>query len=386
MHYPDLWGKGLLFLSLLWFLWFINMCVRVIFAPILPLIEDEFAVTHARASGIFMFQAVGYGLSMFFSGFFAGRLGYKRTIVVSLCLSGFFFLAVPFVKTFSLLYLLSLILGISIGMYMPSAIPLITEYFAEKDWGKSIAIHDSGAAVSICSIPLIAILLLQFMEWRGIFSVFGVAFLVSAAVFQFSCKEVKMIHSSKRAFGDLAKNPSLWLMAILFTFVSGANLGIYSIVPLYLTKELSLDIDYANLILFFSRLGGIMVAIVAGFMVDRVDLRKVLFFLVLLSGALTIMMALASTRSVGVVLFFQAVFVSGFYPVGLVSIARMFGREMRSMATGLILTAAIVFGVGLIPYLLGVSGDLAGFRFGILILGILVSLTSFISLALRTLK
>jgi MFS transporter, NNP family, nitrate/nitrite transporter len=379
-------GKALSFLLLLWFLWFANMCVRVIFSPLLPLIEDEFAVSHARASSVFMFQAVGYGLSMFFSGFFAGRIGYKRTIVVSLCVSSLLFLLIPFVKVFSLLYLFNFILGISIGMYLPSAIPLITECFAEKDWGKSIAIHDSGASVSIFSVPLIAVVCLHFMEWRGIFTVFGFVFLACAAVFQLTCGEVKIAHSPKRAFGNLVRVPSLWLMAALFTFASGANLGIYAIVPLYLTKELSLDIGYANTILGISRLGGIGVAVLAGFLVDRINLKKVMFAVMFPTGALTVLLGVASVEHVSIFLFLQAIFVTGFFPVGLVCIAKMFDRETRSMATGLILTVAIIFGVGVIPYLLGLSGDIAGFRFGIVILGVLVCMSSFLAFSLKALR
>ena len=159
-------GRGLSFLFLLWFLWFINMSVRVIFSPILPLIEDEFMITHARASSIFVFLAIGYGISMFFSGIFGGRLGHKRSIVVSLIVSAVFFFLIPCIKAFPVLYLFSLVLGLSIGMYLPSAIPLITEHFAEKDWGKTIAIHDSGASVGIFGVPLITLFLLQFFKWR----------------------------------------------------------------------------------------------------------------------------------------------------------------------------------------------------------------------------
>ena len=383
MRYPDLRGRALAFLSLFWFLWFVNMCVRVVFSPILPLIEDEFVITHARASSVFVFQAVGYGVSMFFSGFFAGRLGYKRTIVTSLVISSVTFFLVPLAKVFSVLYFFSLILGISVGMYLPSAIPLITEYFAEKNWGKSIAIHDSGAPVSIFAIPLIVLFILQFFKWRGIFIVFGVVFLVAAIVFQLACREVKIEQPGKRAFGALVKVPSLWIMGALFTFASGANLGIYSIVPLYLTKELSLDIGYANTILGISRLGGIGVAVLTGFLVDKINLKRVIFVLMCVTGILTVLMGAASVRHIGIFLFLQAILVTGFFPVGLVSIARMFSREMRSMATGLILTFAIVFGVGIIPYLLGVSGDLISFRFGIVILGITVSLSSFLAFFLK---
>ena len=154
---------------------------------------------------------------------------------------------------------------------------------------------------------------------EGIFVVFGVAFLVSAIVFQTVCEEVKIVQSPRRALGDLVKRPSLWIIGILFTFASGANLGIYSIVPLFLTKELSLSIGYANTILGISRLGGIAVAVLAGFLVDRINLRNMLFVLMGISGLLTVLLGISPVRHVGIFLFMQAVLVTGFFSCGLLS-------------------------------------------------------------------
>ena len=67
-HHLELKGRGLLFLSLLWFLWFNNIYARAVFSPILPLLEDEFVISHAQASSVFVFQSVGYGISLFFAG------------------------------------------------------------------------------------------------------------------------------------------------------------------------------------------------------------------------------------------------------------------------------------------------------------------------------
>jgi MFS family permease len=82
----------------------------------------------------------------------------------------------------------------------------------------------------------------------------------------------------------------------------------------------------------------------------------------------------------------QAFFVTAFFPVGLVALAKTFNREMRSLATGIILALAIAFGGGIIPYLLGVSGDLYSFRLGITILGIFVGLSSTLIFHLKELE
>ncbi|OPY76554.1 MAG: putative transporter [Syntrophorhabdus sp. PtaU1.Bin050] len=375
-RYHDLKGKGFYFILFFWFLWFMNFNVRTIFSPIMPLLEDEFSVNHARAGGVFIFQSVGYGLSLFFSGFFCGRIGYRRSIIMSLITSSVLCFSISFIREFPLLYLLSLIFGMSTGVYLPSAIPLITEYFSEKTWGKSIAIHDSAASISIFSAPFIALSFLQFVQWRGILAVFGGIFALAALALYFVSDELKMPGARKVVIGDLIRTRALWIMAILWIFAAGANLGVYFIVPLYLTKELSLPIEYANAVFGISRLGGVAVAISVGFLVDRFSLRKIMCLILLATGILTIFVAEGSVRFIGLFLFLQASFVTGFFPVGLVCISRMFGRETRGMATGLILTVGVTFGWGIIPYLLGLSGDSLSFRFGILFLGLTVIASS----------
>jgi NNP family nitrate/nitrite transporter-like MFS transporter len=378
-RYNNIKGRALLFLLFLWFLWFINMGVRVVFSPILPLIEDEFLVTHAQASGLFVFQAIGYAVSMLFAGFYSARFGYKKSIAVSLGISCLLFFLIPFVKVFSFLYAFSFLLGIAIGIYLPSALPLITEYFAERHWGKCIAIHDTGASFAIFSMPFLALFFLHFFNWRGIFQLFAFIFLITIGIFCLVTDEVRIKHSERAAFGDLIKTKSLWVMEILFTFAAGANLGLYSVIPLYLTKELPFSIQYANTLLGVSRLGAIAVSVLAGFLIDRLNLPKTLFVSLLVAGIFTILMGLASPGYVAVFLCIQTFVITAFFPAGLVLTAKMFSREKRSMATGLILALSIILGGGVIPYLLGLSADHISFRFGIVILGILVCLSSLLT-------
>ena len=175
-------------------------------------------------------------------------------------------------------------------------------------------------------------------------------------------------------------------MAIIWICGMGANLGIYSIVPLYLTKELHVTIGYANTVLGISRLGSVGVAVACGFLIDRFDLRKVMFLVMIITSVFIVLMGLAPAKYIGIILFLQASFVTGFFPVGLVAIAKTFNREMRSLATGIILAVSNIFGSGITPYLLGISGDLYSFRLGITVLGIFVGLASTLVFRLKELE
>ena len=385
-RHRELRGTGLLFIAFFWLLWFMNFGVRTVFAPILPLIEDEFGISHAKAGGVFMFQSIGYGISLILSGVFCSRLGYKKSIAISIVMSALVYLLIPFAKTISVLYAFSLLLGLSIGLYLPSAIPLITECFAEKDWGKAIAIHDSGSSINIFSMPFMALFLLPLTGWRGIFVVFAVLFLACALVLPFAVDEVKVGYSYRKVLADTMRMKSLWILSILWVLAAGAILGVYYMFPLYLTKELSMSIDHANTVVGVSRIGMVIVSIIAGFIIDKINLQKTLFLIMLITGILTIILGLVSGWLIGVLLFLQAVSIIGFFPVGLVCIARIFSRERRSMATGIILTISTVFGSGVIPYLFGLSGDHLSFRFGFVLLGLAVTGFSFLPFSLKEIR
>jgi MFS family permease len=375
-RYSGLRGKALLFLLFLWCLWFLNFSARTIFTPILPLLEDEFVVTHARASSIFVFQSVGYAVALLTVGFLSGRLGYKRSIFLSLSASAIILLLIPLTRQFYWLYLFSFALGFTTGLYIPSVIPLITENYPEKVWGRAISIHDTAASASTFAVPFLVLFILHFLPWRGLFYVMAVAFLAAAIAFLFVCEELKVELDRDSIASGILRNRTIWFMAVLWTFAAGANLGVYYIMPLYLTKELSLDIGHANTVFGFSRLGAIAMALSAGFMVDRFRLQRIMFAMLALTGILTIILPLVGIRHLAILLFLQASVAAGFFPVSLVAIPRLFPRELRGMATGIVITFGIVFGCGVIPYLLGVAGDLVSFKAGILTLGILTLLSS----------
>ena len=271
--FMSLRGRAFLFLLFLTSLWFLNFVGRTLFAPVLPIIEDEFLITHAKASSIFIFQSVGYAISIFFSGLLSGRVGYKKSIAASLILSALVFFLIPFSRSFTVLYGFSFVIGVATGVYMPAVIPLITRYYDERLWGRSIGIHDSAASIAVCGTPLIALFLLKFFPWRGMFAVVGVVFVIAAVSFYLLCEELKVGKIDRAAFGAFITGRSLWLLSIVWVFAASTSLGVYSVIPLYLTKELHMDMAYANTIFGFSRLGGFAVAVGSGYLTSRFSLR-----------------------------------------------------------------------------------------------------------------
>jgi NNP family nitrate/nitrite transporter-like MFS transporter len=176
---------------------------------------------------------------------------------------------------------------------------------------------------------------------------------------------------------DFFKRRTIWIMGFLWIFASGSGLGIYSILPLYLIKERGIDFDLANTLFGISRVGGIFISILTGFLVDRYGYRTILRLSLITTGLSTIALSLASTLPlILTTLLFQATLSLTFFPAGLATISKLTPLSERSMAIGVTLSIGVIFGMGGTPLILGLIADHFNFQVGILWVGILTTISS----------
>jgi len=381
--YATIRGKGLAFLLLLWSLWFLIMAVRTILGPILPFIEDEFVITHAKSTSLVALLALGQAATLFFSGLFAGKLGYKRSILLCFAVSVVVFLLIPLTRTFSQVAVLFFVLGLATGVYFPCLVPVVTAHFSPSVWGRALAIQDTGASLAAFGVPLLTVLLARFLSWEQFYYVIAAAYTVSGTLFLLFSKEVRVEKALKSYLGGLLKRKDLWILAIIWTSATGAFMAVYQVTPLYLTKELPFTKTYANTLFGFSRLGGVAFGPIMGVIVDRFDVKRSMFLVLLATGASTMLLGQPNLTVVQVGLFLQGAAIMGFFATGLMAMSRMFKMEERSVAAGFSSTVSGVFGASLLPYLFGLSGDYISFKFAMVVFGALVVLSSGLVFALR---
>ena len=163
-----------------------------------------------------------------------------------------------------------------------------------------------------------------------------------------------------------------WLIAIVWTLAVIDCNGIYNILPLYLVKERGMDPEFANKIFGVSRIGGLFIVILVGFVLDRFRIKGIMLVTLLLTGATTMCLAFTQTLwLLAVVLFLQATFSVLFFPVGLVTISKLTSLSERSVFTGLLMGITGVIGNGLAPFLLGMVAEMWNFQLGIFFAGVL---------------
>ena len=371
-------------LFVFWALWFLAFSTRTLFSPLLPVIEDELAISHTLAGSLFTFLSFGYTITLFISGLLCLRIGYKRTIVVGFAILILSFFLLNYATNYFSLILILFFIGLGAGVYVPSVTPLITETFSRRHWGKVIAFHESAAAFSVLCIPLLVSISLRFFQWRTLFVILSGVCLVVVLIFSAITPEPRVQEQTKARLSHIILRRDFWVMTILWTFASMASNGVYSVTPLFLVKEKGMDMALANEIFGYSRIGVLFVTVLMGFLLDRYGVKKILLFVIVTTGLSTAGVAIADNDTLLVtMLFFQATLSGAFFPVGIVTMSVLTTTQERSIFAGGALAIGTMFGLGITPLALGAVADIWSFRVGILVVGILVTLCSFSLKGLR---
>jgi NNP family nitrate/nitrite transporter-like MFS transporter len=94
----DTFHAQLLPLFLIASIFLLNFTSRIVFAPLLPKIENNLRLTHGDAGSLFLFLSMGYFISLLGSGHISSRINHNKTIAVSAISVGTALLAVSFSK------------------------------------------------------------------------------------------------------------------------------------------------------------------------------------------------------------------------------------------------------------------------------------------------
>jgi len=375
----------LLPLAIFWSLWFLNYSSRTVFSPLLPLIEENYLLSHGQASGLFISLSMGYGVSLLVAGRFSSAWGCKRIVAASCVGIGFVFILLQWADRYLVFQGVFFLLGLAAGSYSPAMIPIIAETYDSRHWGKVLGIYDTAASSCVFVVPLLVTFGLHFLSWRNILLVPAIAALLLPVVFWKVAIEPKPAASFQggRTFA-LFKKRAVWVLGLLWMAASASYAGLYSILPLFLINERGLVFDHANTLIGVSRAGGLLFSIASGFLVDRYGYRRLIIFSLLSTGLSTIVLGLAPNLTVLVIgLILQGTLSNVFFPAALAAIPHLNPPSDRSAATGIIFFFAVIFGNGISPFVLGVTADYLSFQIGIIGLGILISLSP---LVLRLLK
>ena len=236
----------ILLLFVFWSLWYLNFSTRIVLSPLLPLIEDDFAIGHASAGSLFFFLSAGYTTALLIAGLLAYRVGYKRSIISSSILLIASLFSLNYAETYSSFAAVLFFVGLGSGIYLPSAIPLITSVFGPNNWGKAIAFHETAASFSIFTIPLLTAFALRFFHRRTFFVILSGAGLMVMILFWRFTPSPRPLEEKGARVSSILHRKDFWVMSVLWAFAGMSSMGIYNVIPLFLVKKKGMLLETAK--------------------------------------------------------------------------------------------------------------------------------------------
>jgi NNP family nitrate/nitrite transporter-like MFS transporter len=371
-------------------LFLMTFLARFIFPPLLPAMaaDPSIAINPSQAGSLFLVGALGSLLGSFVAGFVSGRFNHRGAILISMFGLALSLVGAYFADSVWALRAVFFVMGICFGIHLPSSVATITATVRKEDWGKALSIQQLGPPLGLVASPLLAVLLLKWFSWNttllwiaGLCALLGLVFMLfTGGVGAFPGDP------PNRAFaGPVLGTRSFWVMIFLFALGMGAQVGVYTMLPLYLTSEREMEAGAANTLLGLANIAPLVTVFVAGWITSRIGERRMIGFSLLLTGIVTVLVGLLSGVALKVCVVLMAALAVCFFPPAFAALSRIVQPTYRSLATAFCTPTAFLLGGGLLPLVLGYVGQAASFSLGIVVIGGLIVVGSAATPLLRLL-
>lgn len=361
----------LCFLALAFWLGFL---ARIIMGPLMVPITRDLAASNTEAGGFVLLVGLGATVGLLSSGFISRFLTHRLTIALALLGMGTGALFSGAADTLVAFQTSLFAMGAGAGVYLPSAVSVITSLTRRADWGKALSVHEAAPNVAFIVAPLFAEFMVETHDWRSAFTVLGAASLAAGVIFALRGpgRGERGEAPSPSLLADILRRPVFWIMSLLFGLAVGATIGPYTMLPLYLVEERGMSREAANLLLSVSRVSGAFMSFVGGMCADRFGPRRTILVYLALAGLFTVLLGVTEGVWLTAAVLLQPLVSTTFFPAGFSMISRAMPFQARGVAVGFITPMGALIGSGAIPLGLGWCGDHIGFGAGFVMQGALM--------------
>ncbi len=348
------------FLTLMSFVSLVNILARVIYSPITPFICNEMKLSHIETGNIFLVLALGFAITLFASQYLSAMFSHKFTVIFSVITSGLAIMLTAHTEAFEQFRLAIFTVGISSGLFVPSAVALIRENVPSYHLGKAFGVFGTAQSFAFILSPLCIDFFVQFMKWRDILYIFGLLSIFLGLFFLFFMpkKEQKSLPVTFSFIRKVLSWPSFWILNLLLCVINGLNIGIYNMAPDFFERHNLLAMQDVNQLIICARTIGILTALIGGYLIDRLGFKKSLVAVLALCGAVTILMGAARNPMVALIFFCaQSPIAACLMPMIHFGMTTIVPTEKNAAIVSIMAPFGFAFGAGIVPQVLGLFGN-----------------------------
>ena len=196
--------------------------------------ELQQAQNFGRLMAIFLWV---YAIVSPFAGSIADRLSRKWLIVGSLAVWSLVTLLMGHCNTFSQMYWLRGLMGVSEALYIPSSLSLIADYHAGKSRSLAVGLHMTGLYLGQ-AVGGFGAIFANALSWRMTFQWFGIIGVLYAVVLVFCLKEKRAPKAAAsetkpglsilKSFGLIFSNIAFWVIQMVSSRTTTCTLALLS--------------------------------------------------------------------------------------------------------------------------------------------------------------
>lgn len=267
--------------ALLWGVGLLNYLDRQMLATMRPAMQSDIAALRSATHfgylmGIFLWV---YGLMSPVAGILADKGSKKWLIIVSLFIWSGVTLLMGYATSFTQLYVLRAVMGVSEALYLPTGLALIAEYHRDRTRSLAVGIHMTGLYLGTALGGFGATVAAAY-TWHLTFQAFGVVGIAYALLLVFFLRDSPPpeggaddsrsaeIEPFWKSWKVLLSKPSFWIILIYFAVPSLPGWATKNWLPTLFTHDLHMPMAQAGpmatitiaLSQFFGVLGGGMLS------------------------------------------------------------------------------------------------------------------------------
>ncbi len=365
----------IVFITVLFLLTFLG---RLIFSPLMPAIQEDadMGVAPGQAGSLFLLSAIGALMGSLLAPLFYSRLNHRRTLLFSIFTIAVTLFGAYFANSLWALRAVFILLGVCSGLHLPSSVATITATVRREDWGKALSIQQLAPPVALLAGPLIAVALLTWFSWNEVLLwIAGLAAILGLAFRFFTGGTGSFLGDppSREAIRPVVTARSFWVMIFLFALGMGAQVGVYTLLPLYLHQERGMSITSANTLLGLANFAPLVTIFISGWVTTRLGEKRTMGIFLFFTGVAVILVGITSGIGLKICVVLMAALAVGFFPPAFAALSRIVQPNYRSLATALCAPTGFVLGGGLLPLALGYMGEIWTFGQGITVIGAVIA-------------
>jgi sugar phosphate permease len=309
-------------LTLLFLTWIINYLDKNSMSVALISISKQFSLTPTQGGMVISSFFLAYAIMQLIGGWLTDKYGARKIILISLLSWSIFTIFTGFAWSFISLIIIRFLFGLAEGSFPSASSVALAENFPKEERGRAKGFLSASTQIGAIIAVLVAALLIESVGWNIMFFIFGaLGFVLLLLLWKYlpdRAQQNGMAKKQKVSYLKVLKNPTAWLLMLIYFGMSMVNWGLSSWLPSYWVNVRGLELVKTGFISMLPSICSIIAIILSSWALDKIAAGKEKY--IIITGAVISAIALFFVMNAATVAMALTFLCLAYFGIGFVSV------------------------------------------------------------------